>query len=68
LEVSLVGVRDGEPAHEAEIGIRVDDHPELSDVELERLVLVQNVDEGARSPLEHEGADAARRSTSLKES
>ena len=35
---------DREPAHEAEVGVGVDLEAELADVEVERLVLVEDVD------------------------
>jgi len=53
LEIGLLRERDCEPAHEAEVGVDVDDHSELADIEAERLVLVEYVDEGVGDSLEH---------------
>src|SRR5437763_265651 len=36
----------GQPAHGAEVRVGVDDHSELADVEVERLVLVEDMYEG----------------------
>jgi hypothetical protein len=42
--VGLVGEIDRQPAHEAEVGVGVQLEPELADVEVERLVLIEHVD------------------------
>ena len=43
LPVGLTREVDGQPAHEAEVGVGVHFEAELPDVELERLVLVEYV-------------------------
>ena len=53
LDVGLVGKVEGEKAHRAEVGVGVDDHPELAHVEVERLVLVEDVDEGVADSIGH---------------
>ncbi len=46
LRVLLAGQRDGEPAHEAEVDVVAHLEAELAAVEVERLVLVEDVDAG----------------------
>src|SRR5207302_8294716 len=53
LDVRLIGEFDREPAHRAEVGVRGYDHAELADVEVERLVLVEYVDEGVTDSVGH---------------
>jgi hypothetical protein len=53
LDVRLLGQVHGEKAHDAEVRVGVHDHPELADVELEGLVLIEYVDEGVADSLEH---------------
>ncbi len=53
LDVGLVGEVHRQETHHAQVGVGVDDHPELADVEVERLVLVENVNEGVADSLEH---------------
>lgn len=54
LEVGLFGRADGKPSHESEICVGMDHHPELANVEIECLVLVQDVNEGMGDSLEHD--------------
>src|SRR4051795_7269516 len=42
--VGVAGDVDGQPAHEAEVDVLPDLEPELADVEVQRLVLVEDVD------------------------
>jgi len=63
LEEDLLGIAGdphGQPAHEAEIGVRCDLETEDADVEVERLVLVEDVDRGQSVGGEGHGVDARR--------
>jgi hypothetical protein len=46
--LGMAGHVDGQPAHEAEVDVAVDLEPELADVEVERLVLVEHERAGTR--------------------
>ena len=51
--VRLIGNVDGQPAHVAEVDVVADLEPELADVEVERLRLVEDVDLRDPEGLEH---------------
>jgi len=44
---------DGQPAHEAQILVAVHLEPQLADIEVERLLLIENVDRRDRESVEH---------------
>src|SRR5205823_3787268 len=53
LAVAIARHADGQPAHETEVLVRIDLEAELADIEVERLVLVENVKRRNCESVEH---------------